>query len=150
MPSSILVLLFACGTSLVHAILEIQIEGPNGWAKALPTKKFTGWIARNLTEVGYITGFHAATLAFIALLAHFPVLFVSDWTWQRESAVLGFLFFHFTFEDFFWFVLNPSYGIAKFKKQHIWWHRHWIFGLPASYWLGIILGLVFLFIAGTA
>lgn len=29
-------------------------------------------------------------------------------------------------EDFFWFVLNPYYGIQKFNSQNAFWLLHWI------------------------
>jgi hypothetical protein len=29
-------------------------------------------------------------------------------------------------EDFFWFVINPYYGIQKFNSQYAFWILHWI------------------------
>jgi hypothetical protein len=37
------------------------------------------------------------------------------------------------FEDFFWFILNPHYGLKKFTKEHAHWHHEWYKGVPALY-----------------
>ena len=33
------------------------------------------------------------------------------------------------------FVINPTFGVRKFKKEHIHWHPRWVLGLPIEYWL---------------
>lgn len=145
--SWIFFILFVGLTATVHALLEIQIEGAKGWAEKLPTKHFSSEIIKRFTEVGYITGFHIATGALIVAFAHFPVLFVQHWTWMNELTVIAFILLHFTVEDFLWFVYNPVYGLQKFNKQYIWWHKHWLFYLPASYWVSLPLAILFLAIS---
>jgi hypothetical protein len=38
-------------------------------------------------------------------------------------------------EDFLWFALNPHYGLRKFRREHIWWHKRWLLGVPVDYWI---------------
>ncbi|MFA5031245.1 MAG: hypothetical protein WC495_06710 [Patescibacteria group bacterium] len=145
--SFIAFVIFIFFSSTVHALLEIQIEGQNGWAGKLPTRIFKNWWTRHFTEVGHITGFHIFTVLFVLVFAHFPVLFVEQWTMYHEAFVLSFVFLHFVLEDFLWFVYNPAFGIKKFSRAHIWWHTHWFLGLPASYWAGVICGIALYFFA---
>lgn len=140
--------LFVIATALSHALLEIQIEGKHGWAEKLPTRKFTGKLINWFSELKYITGFHIATGAVIVLFAHLPIFFVSHWSWEYEFLVVGFILLHFTLEDFLWFVFNPHYGIHKFNRKHIWWHKKWFLGVPVGYWVGLPLGLILISVSG--
>lgn len=134
--------LFVIATALAHALLEIQAEGKYGWAEKLPTRKFTGFFARIFSEHKYITGFHLATTTFIIVFAHLPVFFVSPWTLGNEMLVVGFVLLHTAIEDFLWFVFNPHFGIHKFNRKHIWWHKRWFLGLPAGYWIAVPIGML--------
>ena len=140
----IALILFIGVTASAHALLEIQIEGASGWAEKLPTRRFSSRLVRRFAEVGYVTGFHIATGAFVVALAHFPVLFAEHWTWLNEGVVIAYILLHFTVEDFLWFVYNPAYGIQKFKKRHIWWHKHWFACLPISYWISVPIAIILL------
>lgn len=119
--------------AIVLAFWEVQIEGKGGWGADLPCwRKKTGWIVR-LLGGRPLTGYHIGMFVFLLLVIHFPVLFAS-WTLGKELFLLGFLSALFMIEDFFWFVLNPHYGVRKFKKGEIWWHKSWWGPLPALYW----------------
>jgi len=139
--SFLLFIIFIFLTATIHALLEIQIEGPHGWAAKLPTFRFTNWWTKKFTEVGYITGFHTFTLIFVLVFAHFPLFFVEQWSLANEALVLSFTFFHFVLEDFLWFVYNPHFGIRRFSRAYIWWHKRWFLGLPLGYWMGAICGV---------
>jgi hypothetical protein len=55
--------------------------------------------------------------------------------------VVGFVIVFFIVEDFLWFVLNPAYGIRRFRKQHIWWHSPtWWWIMPRDYWVFLLVG----------
>lgn len=140
--SFIVFVIFILASATVHALLEIQIEGPNGWAAKLPTRIFRNLWTKRFTEVGHITGFHIYTVLLVLVFVHFPVFFVEQWTIYHEAFALSFVVLHFVLEDFLWFVYNPSFGIRKFSRAHIWWHTHWLIGLPVSYWTGSIAGIV--------
>jgi hypothetical protein len=38
-------------------------------------------------------------------------------------------------EDFLWFVINPAFGLARFAAATVPWHKHWLWGAPAEYWI---------------
>ncbi|MEK7542067.1 MAG: hypothetical protein AAB524_00005, partial [Patescibacteria group bacterium] len=57
----------------------------------------------------------------------------------RELLMLAMYFVWMPTWDFLWFVLNPYYGVKKFKKQNVWWHNrsHWLFNItPLDYLFG--------------
>lgn len=130
----------------LHAKLEIEIEGRHGWAEKLPTRHFRFALMRYFSEHGYVTGFHLYTILFVFTLMHFPVFFVEQWSLNMELFVLGFFLLHVTLEDFLWFMYNPAFGLKRFSPKYIWWHKHWFLGVPISYWLGVPVGLLLLFV----
>jgi hypothetical protein len=48
-------------------------------------------------------------------------------------------------EDFLWFVFNPHYGIKKFRKGEIWWHKTWWGPVPSLYWQMAVITTVLLY-----
>jgi hypothetical protein len=138
---------FVLALATVYALLEIQIEGPNGWAKNLPTWRKSGFPWGLL--VGFdkeLTGFHFYFLLLLLLLFHFPFLFVS-WTMALELRILSLFLLTRIVEDFLWFVLNPAYGIGKFVRKEIPWHKAWFFGLPTGYWTTTPVALVLYYLS---
>ncbi len=121
---------------LALAYLEVQIEGPNGWASALPTWRSIDprltWISGGRP----FTGYHLALNAFLLLALHWPILFVSRWTLIDECRVLQSFAVMAVVWDFLWFVLNPSFGLGHYDAAHVWWFRHWALGVPVDYWVG--------------
>jgi len=75
------------------------------------------------------------------------VFLFENWSWKTEAQVFGLLNLYFVLEDFLWFVFNKHYTIRRFKPGKIEWHKRWIWGLPLSYWWGMIVGIALL-IAG--
>jgi hypothetical protein len=131
--------------AFILALWEIQIEGKDGWAAKLPGWRIdTGWIMK-LTGGRPLTGYHIYMTVFLISIVHLPLFFVS-WSWRLESLLLGFYVGMVFLEDFFWFVLNPHYGIKNFRKGKIWWHKSWWGPVPALYWFlaFITAGLLFL------
>ncbi len=134
--------LLLCAISF--AILEIQIEGPDGWAARLPTWRVDNRWTRLLWDGKPLTGYHVSMLLFVAALAH--LVYVVDPRapfGQTELRVAAFLILLFVLEDWLWFVLNPAYGLRKFRREHVWWHAtHWWWIMPSTYWLSIPFGMV--------
>ena len=131
-------------SAIVMALLEIQVEGPDGWAADLPT-----WRVQNRwTKIFYsgrpLTGYHLYLQLFVLLFVHLPFLLsLSAWTLRAECRVLSFMIFFWIVEDFTWFVINPAFGIRKFRKEHIWWHApHWLFICPRDYVIFLPVGTV--------
>jgi hypothetical protein len=135
--------------ALVLALWEIQIEGKDGWAAELPCWRIeTGWLIR-LSGGRPITGYHLFMTVFLIAMVHLPLFFVS-WSWRLESLLLGFYVGMVLIEDFFWFVLNPHYGIKSFRKGKIWWHRQWWGPVPALYWFLLIIVIVLIYFGRVA
>ncbi len=138
-------LLFALGLVLAagcFAVLEIQIEGDAGWAARLPTwrlrSRFWNWLFPGRP----LTGYHLWSLVFIAIVAHLPYAFGLPWTWRAEARSAAFVCLFWVLEDFLWFVLNPHYGLRRFTKEHIAWHRPtWWWLAPRDYWLASAAGV---------
>lgn len=139
--------------SLLLALLEIQVEGPDGWAKNLPTWRdqpawaspgnpLFGLMRRAFSFVSggnRLTGYHLYMLSFIVVAMTFPTFF-SPRPWQTLGLCLGqFLLMTVTW-DFLWFVWNPHYGLRRFKPSNIAWHPRWLGPMPASYPGGYAMG----------
>lgn len=133
-------------TALLFALVEIQVEGADGWAAKLPT-----WRVENRwTRIFYggrpLTGYHLWVQLFVLAMVHVPVGmgFVAPGL-AVEARVLAFMGFFWILEDFLWFVINPAYGISKFRAEHVPWHGHqWWWFMPRDYWLFLPLaGLLY-------
>lgn len=124
----------------VLAQLEIQIEGPHGWAAKLPTWRWDSpgvlrWAGKP------ITGYHVYLLLFILLFIHLPLV-SQGWTLEREAETLSLFFLLAVFWDFLWFACNPHFGLSRFNAGQVWWFKKWFLGLPASYFSGLALSML--------
>jgi hypothetical protein len=137
-----IVLLFAF--ALFFAMVEIEIEGADGWADKLPTwYRVTPWYARlfaRLLSGKPLTGYHLMMLPIPLLSFHLGLAFGLPWSWALEARlVAAYLIFNVVW-DFLWFLLNPHFGWGRFRKGGVWWHdRTWIAGLPIDYWNALVL-----------
>jgi hypothetical protein len=116
------------------AKLEIQIEGPDGWASRLPTWRVEKhplldwfWGGRPMT------GYHAWAFAFVGLTFHTPYLFGCVPSWRMEARMLGGLMIFWIVEDALWFALNPAFGLRRLTREVVWWHKRWIGPVPVDY-----------------
>jgi hypothetical protein len=135
--------------AIVLACWEIQIEGKDGWAANSPGWKIkNGWLIR-LTGGLPVTGYHVYMAVFIFAIIHLPV-FITRWSLRLESLLIGFGIGMLLVEDFFWFVLNPYYGIKSFRKGQIWWHKHWWGPVPALYWVMFVLAALLIWLGKPA
>ncbi len=125
------------------ALVEIQIEGPHGWAAQLPTWRLRSpWIER-IFPGRPLTGYHLWILTFVAIVAHLPYAFGLPWSWPYEARSAAFILMFWVLEDFLWFVLNPHYGLRRFRPQYIPWHRaSWWWIAPRDYWIATVAALV--------
>lgn len=127
--------------AIVHALLEIQVEGKTGgWARQLPTFRVNVFF-RKLLGGKPLTGYHIFMLLLFQLIFHGAFIFI-PFTIKSECILQGCFMWYFVIEDIAWFILNPYYTLARFKKHHIQWHKRWFMGLPYSYWFGGILGTI--------
>lgn len=132
--------------ALFHALQETQIEGKAGWARHLPTFRISTFVTKLLIGKE-ITGYHIFMLVMWVIIFHGIYLF-QDFTWKVECMVIGLLNWYFVIEDFLFFVVNHHYGLVRFKRGHISWHQRWFWGLPYTYWWGMIIGTFLLYIGG--
>ena len=110
--------------AVLFGLLEIEIEGPEGWS----------WYTATSPLVGTFTGYHFL-LAVIVFLTLSPVWRESNFT-RYVFHVLAW----FAIEDTTWFVVNPSYGL--WNMDSVWW-RESIVIVPA--W-AILIALVFIYV----
>jgi len=131
--------------SVIFALWEIQIEGESGWAEKLPCWQIKEGLIVKIMGGRPLTGYHAAMISFLVVIIHLPVIF-TGFSLQMEFLLFGFLAGTLLVEDFLWFVFNPAYGLKRFKKGEIWWHKNWLGPVPIEYWgyLAITILLIWL------
>jgi len=124
--------------AFVLAHLEIQIEGPHGWAEKLPTWRWDGpgvrrWLGKP------VTGYHLSLVTVILLFLHVPQFYGRNW--EREADLLAMFFFLTVTWDVLWFACNRHFGLARFRKGQVWWFPSWALGVPRPYLVAIALSL---------
>jgi hypothetical protein len=143
MLEHVLFVLTLCVASLLFALIEIQIEGPDGWASALPTWRYERSWTRRLLGARAVTGYHLYVHLFVLLIAHLPyALGLVRPSMPAELRILSFVILFWVLQDFLWFVLNPAFGIRRFHPAHVWWHApNWWWIMPRDYWIFTPLGV---------
>ncbi|MBI5622043.1 hypothetical protein HY933_04250 [Candidatus Falkowbacteria bacterium] len=149
MPAIIIPNIYIFILAVVLAILEIQVEGPHGWAKNLPTWRplSTKWYVRlyqRLMSGKEFTGYHLTMFIFVLLIFHLPYVFGLELTLTHWLQTMSLYFMFVVLWDFLWFVLNPYYPLKKFKREHIWWHQKWLWLAPVDYYAGLLISLAVL------
>ena len=124
--------------ALVLAHLEIQIEGPHGWAEKLPTWRWDGSAIRRWFGKP-VTGYRLFLVTCILLFLHVPQFYGGSW--EREADLLAMFFFLAVTWDFLWFACNHHFGVARFRKGQVWWFPAWVLGVPREYCVGLTLSL---------
>jgi hypothetical protein len=122
--------------AFILAHLEIQIEGPHGWAEKLPTWRWDNpgirrWFGKP------VTGYHLCLVTCILLFLHVPQFYGGSW--EREADLLAMFFLLTVTWDFLWFACNHHFGVARFRKGQVWWFSAWVLGVPREYFVGIAL-----------
>jgi hypothetical protein len=122
--------------ALFFANVEIQIEGADGWASALPVtfRVEEHWLLDIFWGGRPMTGYHAWVFPFMAMAFHFPMVWSFRWSVRLEARALACISVFWIIEDGLWFVLNPAYGWSRLTPEHIPWHVNWFLGLPTDYW----------------
>src|SRR4051812_18134891 len=121
-PRMIPHLLFALGVTmaaLIFALLEVQIEGTAGCAANLPTWRVDNRWTKIFFGQRPLTGYHFYMHLFVLTFLHLPFLNgLAAWTWPAEIRIVGFLMLFYIIEDFLWFVINPAFGLGRFRREH--------------------------------
>lgn len=134
----------------LFALVEIHVEGGQGWAKSLPTWRVENRWTRLLYGKRPLTGYHLYVQLFVLVISHAPFfLGLAPHTWRGEARVLAFVILFWVVEDFLWFVMNPKFGLRRFRKQHVWWHAPtWWWVMPRDYWIFIPVGVALYVVSG--
>ena len=122
--------IFVFSYATLYSLLEIELEAKEGWCKNLPTP----------VVLGNFTLYHV--LMNIIVIITILKVYVKDITSIQDLALgIYYIAAWFLIEDFMWFVLNPHFTLAKYKKEEIWWHarRPWYFGIPEHNYVGILV-----------
>jgi hypothetical protein len=138
---------FAALISFISAKFEINIEGKNPWAKDLPTWRVKDRVTSVFLGDQPMTGYHLWFVILILTFIHEAYFFGFNWTPERELQTLAGFCFGVLLEDFFWFVLNPFYGLRKLNRVDAPWHNSWFGPIPGMYWKLSIVIVSFLLIS---
>jgi hypothetical protein len=132
--------LLVCATLL--ALVEIQVEGAEGWAAKLPTWRIDNAFTRLLMSGKPLTGYHTYLISFVLVMVHLPFgLGLSAWSLRGEARVVSFTLFLWFIEDFLWFAINREWGLRRFRRDQIWWHAPtWWWFMPRDYWMYSLIG----------
>jgi hypothetical protein len=138
--------LFLFAYALMFAAVEIEIEGPHGWAERLPTwfrvttpsARFYGLFMHGKP----LTGYHAVMFVLPAWSFHIGFIAGVPWSWGAEATTLAAYMAWVVTWDLLWFLLNPRYGWARFRKGEVWWHGGpWFGRFPVDYWGALVASL---------
>lgn len=123
--------------AVLFAMFEIEAEGKHGWAEKFPTwYRSSGWAkVYTIFTNKPLTGYHAALFFVPLIILAWPMVATSTMSWHGFFHSLSQYFAWIIIWDFAWFVLNPNYGIKKFRRGSIWWlsHEPWFGRMPSSY-----------------
>ncbi len=129
------------GLGFLFAMVEIQIEGPAGWAAKLPTWRIENHPLLNWFWGGKpLTGYHLWVFLFMAAVFHLPLALVGTFSLKLEARIIGSVMVFWILEDFLWFILNPAYGLARFRPDSVPWHKQWVLGIPTDYLVFFVAG----------
>lgn len=130
---------FLFALAVLFAVFEIESEGEHGWAHKFPTwRRHRGFVAKTYFKVTkkILTGYHSALFGASALIFIWPMVATDSFTLANTLRYLGWFAAWVIVWDFSWFVLNPHYGMGKFRRQNIWWlsQEPWLFHrIPLGY-----------------
>ena len=126
-------------SGLIYSLIEIEIEGPNGWCEKLPTCNFVKLGSKNMI------------LYHIYMLIYLTITYISMYTFTYNSIsienvcnVVSNISLFLMVEDVLWFSLNPYYTIGKYTKEDITWHSNqpWIFSVPLDNYIILTLHIL--------
>lgn len=106
--------------------------------------KFIVFWIRKMLGGREFTGYHRVVdimQLFVGHLVAYMLFFQTAPWWVIELRVLAFIWLSWSIEDTLWFVLNPFYGLKKYKPEFISWHAD-------DWWKFAPKGMIMLFSQG--
>jgi hypothetical protein len=133
---------FLWAWALCMALVEIEIEGARGWAVGLPTWYRTrgpaGRVYALVSPGRPLSGYHLFMVPLPILGLHYPFVSGVDWALAREAGTIAVFLAWVIAWDYLWFVLNPAFGVARFRRGAVWWYPGpWLGPLPLDYFISI-------------
>ena len=132
-------------SAALYALIEIEIEGRDGWCKKLPTFTIKSGPFKNFTF------YHLIMAAIVFLTNIYPLCLLQikndtlQWDTLRSNLMVNIfnITLWFGVEDFLWFVLNPYYTLKRYKRNLIQWHawQPWPLGIPSHNYFSFALML---------
>jgi len=128
--------------ALWMALVEIEIEGRDGWAVRLPTwfrvRGPAGRLYGLIANRRPLTGYHLFMATMPIVVFHLPFGFGADWSLGAEVMVFATYLAWVIAWDYLWFVLNPAFGVARFRPGNVWWYPGpWVGRVPLEYPLSV-------------
>lgn len=126
--------------ALCHALarVEIEIEGPDGWAVTLPTWRWEPEWFLALSNGKAVTGYHVWLSLFLIGMFHLPLVYAG---FSRElwAKCLSSYLLTTCAWDLQWFAWNPAWGLRKFMTTPVPWFRRKLLGFPVDYYAAVAL-----------
>lgn len=121
----------------ILARVEIEIEGPHGWAVTLPTWRWGPEWFLSLTNGKAVTGYHVWLSLFLIGMFHLPLVFAGFSRALWAKCLSSYLLTTCTW-DLQWFAWNPAWGLPKFRSTPIPWFRRKLLGFPVDYYAAVV------------
>ncbi len=119
------------------ARVEIEIEGPRGWAVGLPTWRWGPEWWLNLTNGKEITGYHMWLSLFLIAVMHLPLVY-AGWSRSLLAKCLSSYLLLTAAWDLQWFAWNPAWGLAALRTRPVPWFRRKLYGFPVDYYAAVV------------
>lgn len=143
---------FLFALAVLFGVFEIEAEGKYGWGEKFPTwYRVTGWAKLYTSFTNKpLTGYHAALFFVPVMIFLWPMVATSTMSLHGVVRAFSFYFAWVIIWDFCWFVLNPHYGITKFRRDSVWWFslEPWLGRVPSSYISSFAVSLVLAALSG--
>lgn len=136
----LLVFVWIYGAMIATSFWEAYVEGTNSWDKGK-----LGWKWK-VGKYTIITAYH-----FFLFLVMFPLLLslplvIGGWNTQLFGMLMSAYASGLIVEDFFWFVVNPTFKLKHWNSKNVKWYP-WLkigkFELPWGYLVGVLLTIIF-------
>lgn len=136
------------------ALLEVQIEGRNAWASALPCWRANtdSWYSKVYSKIiggGLpLTGYHALMFSLVFLFLHIPFFVNMPWKIEDELKICSAYFLLCITWDFLYFVWNPYFIVTGNYPNSISNHKTMLLGIfPGDYTVGLMVSFAFTAVA---
>lgn len=139
--------------AVLFAAFEIEAEGKYGWGEKFPTwYRVSGFVARvygTFTNKP-LTGYHAALFFVPIMVFLWPMVATSTMSWHGVLSALSAYFAWVVVWDYSWFIMNPHYGVKKFRRNNVWWFSRelWIGPVPEGYIAAWMMSLLLAAVSG--